>query len=92
MPISPPTDPDSILSLVKDPGTRFDTDHLVVNRVATWLALDDQHAVARPADGGSQGEPGQAAAEDDQILPLAEFHLPRLAPLAGARPTRLPKE
>ena len=37
--------------------------------------LDDQHAIAGAADGRRQGKPRQATAENNQVLPLADFHL-----------------
>ena len=43
MPVSPPTDPDDIIDLVKQPTTRWENNHLVLGTSNAWLAIDDQH-------------------------------------------------
>ena len=43
MPVSPPTDPDDIIDLVKQRTTRFENNHLVLGSTDAWLAIDEQH-------------------------------------------------
>ena len=42
MPVSPPTDPDDILDLVKKPTTRWENNHLVLGSTDAWLAINDR--------------------------------------------------
>lgn len=41
MPVSGPTDPDEIISLVKNRTTRFENNHLVLGTSNAWLVIDE---------------------------------------------------
>lgn len=52
MPVTDPTDPDNVISLVKDSSTRWLDEHLMVGRSPAWLAVSPANVWTTAPTGG----------------------------------------